>query len=150
MKKTMLRLMMVLIVALMLPLAAGAVETVESNFSFYIGAGVTILPDYPDLAYMIGAGLTKEDFDITYSTSKDIPMKNFDENGVCTISSTISRPCTLALYMTYTPKVPGVGKKTIFKGIIHVREPLTEIEVLDPEVILAVDETATARFRQPY
>lgn len=150
MKKTMLRLMLVLIVALMLPLAAGAVETVESNFSFYIGAGETILPDYPDLAYMIGAGLTKEDFDITYSTSKDIPMKNFDENGVCTISSTITRPCTLALYMTYTPKVPGVGKKTIFKGIIYVREPLTEIEVLDPEVILAVDETATARFRQPY
>ena len=150
MKKMLLRLMLVLIVALMLPLAAGAVETVESNFSFYIGAGETLLPDYPDLAYMIGAGLTKEDFDITYSTSKDIPMRNFDENGVCTISSTISRPCTLALYMTYTPKVPGVGKKTIFKGIIYVREPLTEIEVLDPEVILAVDETATARFRQPY
>ena len=52
-------LLLVLLLAVLLPLSAGAAtRIVDSGFGFYIGAGETLLPDYPDLAYLIGEGLT--------------------------------------------------------------------------------------------
>lgn len=142
-------LLLVLLLAVLLPLSAGAAtRIVDSGFGFYIGAGETLLPDYPDLAYLIGEGLTKDDFDIIYSTMYEVPWRRFDENGRCTIPADTTRPCTISFYMTYIPKVEGVGKETIFKGSIYVREPLTKITVLTEEVVLATDETTVARFRR--
>lgn len=146
MKKKILLLMLVLLVTLLIPMTAGAVTTVDSGFSFYIGEGESVMPDYPDLAYLIGEGLTKDDFVITYSSSLEFPNRHFDADGRCTIGS-FSTPYNMAFYMTYTPKVPGVGKTTIFKGFVKIREPLTEISMTTREVLLATDETAQLSFR---
>lgn len=146
MKKTMLWLVLTLLVMLLIPMTAGAVTTVNSGYSFYIGEGESVMPDYPDLAYLIGEGLTKNDFVITYSSSLEFPNRHFDADGRCTIGS-FSTPYNMPFYMTYTPKVQGVGEKTIFKGFVMIREPLTEISISATEIILATDETAQISFR---
>lgn len=148
MKKTMLWLMLALVLALLIPMKAGAVTTVSSGFSFYIGNGESLIPDYPDLAYLIGEGLTKDDFNITYSSKLDYQCKYFDADGRCTIGQ-FSTPYNKTFYMIYTPKVQGVGTKTIFTGTMKIREPLTKIIVYTPEIVLSTEETARAHFDHP-
>lgn len=136
-------------ICLLLSLIAGpayAAQTIDSGYGFYIGAGESLIPDYPDLAYLIGDGLTKDDFIVTYSSNN---TSTFAEDGRVTISPTFTRPSSFRFNMTYIPKVPGVGKETIFTGYVYVREPLTKINILTESVTVALDETATARISQP-
>lgn len=134
------------ILMLMIAGPAYAVQTIDSGFGFYIGAGESLMPDYPDLAYLIGDGLTKDDFTVSFASNG---TRHFSEDGRVTIDSSFTRPSSFLFEMTYIPKVPGVGKETIFTGYVYVREPLTEITVLTESVTVALDETATARISQP-
>lgn len=125
---------------------AYAAKTIDSGYGFYIGAGESLMPDYPDLAHLIGEGLTKDDFTISFASNNS---STFAEDGRVTISPTFTRPSSFKFEMTYIPKVPGVGKETVFTGYVYVREPLTELTVLTPEITMALDETASARISQP-
>lgn len=147
-KRTLWLALAALLAFLCLPGTAGAMTIVDSGFGFYIGAGETILPDYPDLAYLIGDGLTREDFDVSYTTNVYVESKGFDADGRATVSAGTTRPSSCYFYMIYTPKVQGVGKETVFRGKMWIREPMTKISVINPEVVLATDETAVARFAQ--
>lgn len=139
-------LWLICLLALLMTGPAYAVQTIDSGFGFYIGAGESLMPDYPDLAYLIGDGLTKDDFTVSFASNNS---STFAEDGRVTISPTFTRPSSFKFEMTYIPKVPGVGKETVFTGYVYVREPLTEITVLTESVTVALDETATARISQP-
>ncbi|MBQ8556056.1 MAG: hypothetical protein IJ438_09330 [Clostridia bacterium] len=132
---------------LLMPASALAADTIDSGFGFYIGPGETILPDYPDLSSQIGQGLTMDDFTVTYGHPTS--TYTFDADGRITMSEGVTVPSTMTFEMTYTPKVQGVGKLTVFTGRIWVRKPLTEITVLTENVVLATDETAAARISLP-
>lgn len=147
-KKTLWLMLTALLMLLILPMTASAETTyVDSGYSFFITPGEVLLPDYPDLSYMIGEGLTKDDFIINYSTTVGLDQSYyyFDDNGVMTMPESTTVPRDFKCYITYTPKVNGVGKKTAFYAWVKVRNPLS-FTVLSPNVTLATDETATARF----
>jgi len=138
---------LLLLAVLCLPLTAGAAKYIDSGFSFYVGLGDVLMPDYPDLAHLIGEGLTKDDFIINYSHVEGIDQsaRYFDETGLVTMDTTGSVPYTVNFYITYTPKVQGVGKKTVFTAKMHVRKALTSFSAFPSEITMSVDETTTAR-----
>ncbi len=142
MKKRWLWLLMALVLlgALCVPGAAGAAkdEPIRAPYSFYIGWGETIQPDYPDLSLKIGEGLTQDDFIITYS-SKGEQVKVDPTTGEAT-ALTEYRWEGEDIYITYTPVKEGVGKKTVFSCRATANEPLTYIKPRKTELLYGLGE----------
>ena len=137
------RMLFVLALALLLCLmgTAGAEKRVIPDFWLPMKAGETCLPDYPDWGYMIGEGLTKEDFDITYLSRSY--MLEIGEDGTLSVSASARRPFYLSFDVIYTPKVEGVGEKTSFVCAAIDAGWLTYIKPHVDRKIVALDQPAT-------
>ena len=122
MKKTLLMLLL----ALMLPLTASAVNTVEIHDFYLCSVGQVRLPYYPDYSSRIGEGLTQDDFIITYAC--DSPYVTLESDGTVYISENAKLHTDFNLDITYTPKVEGVGETTVFQGRLRTVTPVTEME----------------------
>lgn len=144
MKKMMLWLLMALVFMLG---AAMAEEVVDVRFTVYSGAGETVQPDYPDLASQIGEGLTQDDFIITYSTnSQSAYYMTVDETtGQLTMLGTLYSPKWMDIFITYTPKVEGVGVKTVFACEAYAGRRLTDITLSKSDLTLGLDQTANVQ-----
>ena len=121
-----------------------AAQRIDSGFSVYIGAGESLTPDYPDLAHLIGEGLTKEDFNISYYSFSSV---TFSSDGQITVPESTKWPSTIPFNIVYSPKVSGVGIETHFTANIYVRALLTEITA-PAGVTMGMDETAQFRISQ--
>lgn len=132
------RLWMLLAAAMLMMMLAGAAAAEPAqrylDFTIFCGQGETTMPDYPDMAGMIGEGLTDDDFIITYSTSSQY---TFHEDGRITISEDGSG--NFYVYITYTPRVEGVGKPTRFQIMVSVLRPLTYIETDVDHIVTNLD-----------
>ena len=137
------RMLFVLALALLLCLmgTAGAEKRVIPEFWLPMKAGETCLPDYPDWGYMIGEGLTKEDFDITYLSRSY--MLEIGEDGTLSVSASARRQFYLSFDVIYTPKVEGVGEKTSFVCAAIDAGWLTFIKPHVERRIVALDQPAT-------
>ncbi|MBE5809309.1 MAG: hypothetical protein E7318_00060 [Clostridiales bacterium] len=144
MKKTMLWLLM----ALMLMLGVAAAEdVVEVRFTVYSGAGEIVQPDYPDLASQIGEGLTQDDFVITYATNQagSVYMTVDETTGQLTMSETLNYPQWMNVFITYTPKVEGVGVKTVFSCEVYAGARLTSITLGSKSLVLGMDHKCSVQ-----
>ncbi len=119
-------LLAALLVALLLPLTAGAVNTVEIHDFYLCNVGQVRLPYYPDYSSQIGEGLTQDDFIITYAC--DSPYVTLESDGTVYISENAKLHTDFDLDITYTPKVEGVGETTVFKGRLRTVTPITEMK----------------------
>ncbi len=127
---------------LMLALACSAATAEEDaqfvDFTIYLGREEPIQPEYPDLAPLIGEGLTKDDFDITYH------CKNWaidiDENGGLFYDPEYTYCGEVKLYITYTPKVEGVGEEKTFYCTMMTGNKLTYLSLRDKEANLGVGQ----------
>lgn len=153
----------IILLALMLVLcsmgeALAAAEYVDGQFDIHLGAGDTILPDYPDFSSRAGSGVTKEDFHITYHTYSG--NLSVDEEGRITASgdSWPSYGDAWSSYGTvvvqYTPKGTGKGKEVHFRCRVQIYAPMTEFQPEIPSVKngmeIALDQKLDLRIYQPY
>lgn len=123
--------------------SAFAANTVPSGFKFYVDKETTVLPGYPDLSGKIGEGLTKDDFYITYDKSQGENDFTIDADGRVTVNKRVSGSYLKYIFITYTPKVSGVGTTTVFRAEMKIAgTPLTEIDVKKSEIVVALTETA--------
>ncbi len=122
MKKSLLLLM---IAALLLLPAIGLAETVTIHEFWLCSPGDVRLPIYPDYSSRIGEGLTKDDFIITYeSPAPEVTVK---ADGTVHIADGVPLLTNFPLEITYTPKVEGVGKKTVFAGRLRTVEAINQM-----------------------
>lgn len=137
MKKRWVLLIAAMLMALVCSWAA-AEEAQYVNFPIYIGTGETVQPDYPDWAPLIGEGLTKDDFDITYRiTAASLTL---DEDGVLTMNTDYTYGHVYKMYVIYTPKVAGVGVKTEFYCEVFTGNGLRGITVEPASVKVALGQ----------
>lgn len=149
MKKRTCWIVLALLLVLLLAVGtAGAASKVYSGFTARIGAGETIKMDFPDLSEKIGAGLTKDDFVITYLLEDNYGYirGTVDENDCLTMEEGLSPGFRMTMDITYTPKVAGVGRTTVFWANVVVYAPLTEIDLESDSVELNTEETAEVEF----
>lgn len=131
---------LVLLGVLCVPGAAGAAEDkpIDTNWTFYVGRGETIQPNYPDFSSKIGEGLTKKDFTITYAS----------ENAQITVNPATGEATSASerlysgssIYLTYTPVKEGVGQKTVFECVGYTGNPLTYIKPYRTELVYGLDQ----------
>ena len=122
MKKGMLFL---LLVFLMLLPGLVIAETVTIHEFWLCSPGDVRLPVYPDYSSRIGEGLTKDDFIITYASSS--PEVTVEADGTVHIAEGVPLLTNFPLEITYTPKVEGVGKKTVFAGRLCTVEAIKQM-----------------------
>ena len=120
------KMLLLLLLALLLPLTASAVNTVEIHDFYLCNVGQVRLPYYPDYSGRIGEGLTQDDFIITYAC--DSPYVTLESDGTVYISENAKLHTDFNLDITYTPKVEGVGEETVFKGRLRTVTPITEMK----------------------
>lgn len=141
-------MMLLLLAALMLCLAgsAGAEEYVDGKFTIYCAAEETIQPDYPDLSGRIGEGLTQDDFQITYECSAYVVTMD-PATGQVSVSERGTSHARYEVFVTYTPKIDGVGKKTVFRGHLYTGVPYAYLRVYDglAEITLGVGQSVSRR-----
>ena len=140
------KLLMIVLIFLLISMLgifeiAYAATEIGVTFTVHAAQGQTVYPDYPDFSYLIGKGLTKDDFDITYwvSTNPNNTDFVFDENGALTLSDTVAIANGYSgymMYIQYTPKRPGVGKETIFRCDLEVYSKISEIKVDKERIII--------------
>ena len=109
---------------LCLPVLALA-ETVEIHEFWMCSPGDVRLPIYPDYSSRIGEGLTKDDFIITYESSSS--KVTVEADGTVHIADGVGLLTNFPLNIIYTPKVEGVGVKTVFSGRLRTVEAINEI-----------------------
>ncbi len=131
---------------LCVPVMAGAEpKEIKTDFVFTVGAGETIQPDYPDFSSLIGEGLTKDDFTISYSR-RITDAKVDPVTGQVTIRDGVDYEATLDVYVTYTPVTAGVGKETVFCCTAHYGEALKWIKPEERNLTLALGQSETMGF----
>lgn len=138
MKRTKLLLLAVFMLLALLPGTALAVEEMQSGFSFYVNPGETVKPDYPDFASKIDPKLTKDDFNITYST--DNSKIHIAEDGTVTVDEDIVMGFFGGVWVTYTPKVPYRGRTVRFTVYADVRNAITDIKTTFDSCVIAMDQ----------
>lgn len=143
MKKSWMVLIAAMLLVLLCQTAYAAWPTpVKVDFVFYVGEGETVLPDYPDLAHLVGDGLTMDDFDVRITTSLyTSDVLGFNADGSYTAREGGAIPRTTSFYMFYIPKKGVNAKETVFQGTISIHKPLTSITLSDNDVTMAIDET---------
>ena len=143
------RMLFVLALALLLCLmgTAGAEDYVNDGFLIYCAGGETIQPEYPDLSGKIGEGLTQDDFLITYECSNVTIVTMDAETGQVTVAEGNVGTYRYEVYVTYTPKTEGVGKKTVFLGYLYTGTPYAYLRVEDgsTEITLGVGQSIRRR-----
>lgn len=117
--------MLLFLLALLLLPVLGSAETVEIHEFWMCSPGDVRLPIYPDYSSRIGEGLTKDDFIITYASSS--PKVTVEADGTVHIAEGVPLLTNFPLEITYTPKVEGVGTKTVFAGRLRTDEAINEI-----------------------
>lgn len=117
-------ILLFLLALLLLPVF-GSAETVEIHEFWMCSPGDVRLPIYPDYSSRIGEGLTKDDFIITYASSA--PEVTVKADGTVYIADGVPLLTNFPLEITYTPKVEGVGEKTVFAGRLRTVEAINEI-----------------------
>lgn len=117
--------MLLFLLALLLVPVLGSAETVEIHEFWMCSPGDVRLPIYPDYSGRIGEGLTKDDFIITYASSS--PKVTVEADGTVHIAEGVPLLTNFPLEITYTPKVEGVGTKTVFAGRLRTDEAINEI-----------------------
>ena len=143
MKRSLLFLGVCMLVCLLCCSASAA--NVIMDYYVYLGPGESVMPNWPDMSSSIGKGLTKNDFVITYS-----PKEYVDANGRCTLPEGYpSYMGSVPVYVTYTPKVSGKGKTTTFESAIAIREPLTDLYIINNNITISLGETAEIEVRVP-
>ena len=118
-------LLFLLLVALLLLPVLGSAETVEIHEFWMCSPGDVRLPIFPDYSSRIGEGLTKNDFIITYASPS--PKVTVEADGTVHIAKGVPLLTNFPLEITYTPKVEGVGEKTVFAGRLRTVEAINEI-----------------------
>ena len=119
MKKWLL-LLLTLLLMLTCTWASAAEEVVDTGTHLYCAAGTTRPAFYPDMSAKTGTGLTQADFVITYSTTSE--YVTLDASGNARISADAPLYNNLPVYVTYTPKVEGVGKQVTYKFILRTNK----------------------------
>ncbi|MBQ7138124.1 MAG: dockerin type I repeat-containing protein [Clostridia bacterium] len=132
------KLLVLLAALLLLPVFCSA-ETVEIHEFWMCSPGDVRLPIYPDYSSRIGEGLTKDDFIITYASSS--PKVTVKADGAVYIANGVPLLTNFPLEITYTPKVEGVGTKTVFAGRLRTVEAINEITPEKDFYRIRVDET---------
>jgi len=132
------KLLVLLAALLLLPVFCSA-ETVEIHEFWMCSPGDVRLPIYPDYSSRIGEGLTKNDFIITYASSS--PKVTVEADGTVHIAEGVPLLTNFPLEITYTPKVEGVGTKTVFAGRLRTVEAINEITPEKDFYRIRVDET---------
>lgn len=117
--------MLLFLLALLLVPVLGSAETVEIHEFWMCSPGDVRLPIFPDYSSRIGEGLTKDDFIITYASSS--PKVTVEADGTVHIAEGVPLLTNFPLEITYTPKVEGVGTKTVFAGRLRTDEAINEI-----------------------
>lgn len=117
-------ILLFLLALLLLPLL-GSAEPVEIYEFWMCSPGDVRLPIYPDYSSRIGEGLTKDDFVITYASSA--PEVTVEADGTVHIADGVPLLTNFPLEITYTPKVEGVGEKTVFAGRLRTVEAINQI-----------------------
>lgn len=145
MKKYWIPLITAILMGLLCGTASAAWPTpVKVDFTFYVGEGETVYPDYPDLAHLVGDGLTMDDFDIRITDSLyTTDIGSFNADGSYHESRTGVIPRTTPFYMFYTPKKGINAKETVFQGTISIHKPLTSVTLSDNDVVMSIDELVT-------
>lgn len=135
-------LLAALMLLMLLPLSAQAVEEMQSRFSFYVTPGETLRPDYPPLAHLIDSRLTENDFNITYSSAHSQFL--VAEDGTVTVKDSVEtgRTCS-AVWLTYTPKLSGRGRTVRFTVHADVKRVITEIQTDFDSCVIALDQQVT-------
>ena len=117
--------MLLFLLALLLLPVLGSAETVEIHEFWMCSPGDVRLPIYPDYSSRIGEGLTKNDFIITFASSA--PEVTVEADGTVHIAEGVPLLTNFPLEITYTPKVEGVGEKTVFAGRLRMIDAINEI-----------------------
>lgn len=133
MRKHLLIFLAVLLLALT-AMSAGAETVVDTGTHLYCAAGTTRPAFYPDLSAKIGTGLTQSDFVITYSTTSE--YVTLDAKGNASISADAPLYNNLPVFITYTPKVEGVGVTTTFKVILRTNKNINSFTATPTEAYL--------------
>lgn len=119
------RFLLAALLALLLLPVLGSAETVEIHEFWVCSPGDVRLPIYPDYSSRIGEGLTKDDFIITYASSAlEVTV---EADGTVHIADGVPLLTNFPLEITYTPKVEGVGEKTVFAGNLRTIEAINQI-----------------------
>ncbi len=131
-----------LVLLLCLMGTAGAEGYVNGNFTIYCAAEETIQPVYPDLSGMIGEGLTQDDFQITYECSAYVVTMD-PVTGQVSVSERGTSHTRYDVFVTYTPKIDGVGKRTVFRGHLYTGVQYAYLRVQDgsAEITLGVGQS---------
>lgn len=135
------RFMLILAALLLLMLAcpASAEDAIKIDLYVRSGAGESVLPDYPDLSARIGEGLTKDDFNVTYSTDHpDLTVE--PTTGLITVAADKQFTSWMKVYITYKPKVAGVGTMTTFYFEVYAGRSLKSIVPSTNDVVLGLDQ----------
>lgn len=133
------RFLLCTLLALLLLPVLGSAETVEIHEFWMCSPGDVRLPIYPDYSSRIGEGLTKDDFIITYASSS--PKVTVEADGTVHIAKGVPLLTNFPLEITYTPKVEGMGEKTVFAGRLRTVEAINEITPEKDFYRIRVDET---------
>ena len=131
--------MLLFLLALLLVPVLGSAETVEIHEFWMCSPGDVRLHIFPDYSSRIGEGLTKNDFIITYASPA--PEVTVEADGTVHIAEGVPLLTNFPLEITYTPKVEGVGKKTVFAGRLRTVEAINEITPEKDFYRIRVDET---------
>lgn len=118
------RIMLLFLTALLL-LTPALAETVEIHEFYMCSPGDVRLPIYPDYSGRIGEGLTRDDFIITYESPT--PQVTVQTDGTVYIADSVGLDANFPLNITYTPKVEGVGTKTVFTGRLRTAAAIDRI-----------------------
>lgn len=124
------RLVFLFVLMACLLYAVPSMAALDSGFVISVGLGDRVTPEFPDLAYRIGNGLTADKFHVTIGPEE--VLHYFAEDGSVMVDDVeVSEDeCTrIPFTITYTPKRSGVGKKTEFNAAIHVYRKVEEIIV---------------------
>lgn len=118
---------------------AAAEDAIKVDLYVRSGAGESVLPDYPDLSGRIGEGLTLEDFNVTYSSpAADLTVD--PTSGLITVAEGKQFASWMKVYITYKPKVAGVGTMTTFYFEVYAGRSLKWIKPASTDVLLGLDQ----------
>ena len=135
------RFMLILAALLLLMLArpASAEDAIKIDLYVRSGAGESVQPDYPDLSALIGEGLTIDDFNVTYSSpAADLTVD--PTTGLITVAENKQFASWMKVYITYKPKVAGVGTMTTFYFEVYAGRSLKWIKPASTDVVLGLDQ----------